>query len=771
MRFFNSAHNSPPNDTSASSLNPDAARRFTAFPPRRQSRRPSASRIAPNAAPRSILRQSSGDPSPTSPTKSSRSSHPNVLQPAHHAPPSTLSHDPGSPSSYKRPSLPTNLHPGTPLPSSSAHSSKRRPSCAPAAEDGSPRERFRSLPEAEIQHDRLRGHEPPSTAIPSRLRPGGNDPDTYAKSHPQRATHADGPSRKGFRDAHVQELSSRDVVAPPAAHVDVSKMPALAPKVHYRIILLRLKRVLRAQGLNIRDYVDPEDYEALHRQDVADREQRERDRAKAVNVRMGLEKWKDQRGLSAAGEPIHVFSAPMRETVAYASSTAILSGYRHDLPIVLFACVEELYRTGIYQPNLFRDLPNRARHVALLEAFNKPPLFGSHISLRTEATPTICALLGTWLKNLSEPILNSVLFTPFWQWCVKPSVQRDEARVRQEEDEEEENRVTAYLEGRRAPKISRRKIMERQSAYATEDEALEGPQIAVAQLILKLLPTHHFSVFVYLCSFFTQVPLCPENGMTEEDIGKMFGYEVFGGSRVASRLMMMWILKRWAKVSEGLLDAEEVEESRHQRENVEDAEIKKKIEEEDDIDAEAKADGLARRRKSLGAEPKSPAVLFDLAQYEAGSQGLREPDRLSLDHGSAVPIASSSKSRPRSADSDGSYSTVNTRYQSEAGSVETLPSSIGERQEVIDRKGKGRARDDGKEDDRAQLRSAHTSPVEGELASLDTRDSASRDSVHTDKEPSVPSVSMYFTPPTSFTSRPEVTTRKAASGPRDSLAC
>lgn len=30
----------------------------------------------------------------------------------------------------------------------------------------------------------------------------------------------------------------------------------------------------------------------------------------------------------------------------YASSTAILGGYQHDLPIVVFACVEELYRTG-----------------------------------------------------------------------------------------------------------------------------------------------------------------------------------------------------------------------------------------------------------------------------------------------------------------------------------------------------------------------------------------------------------------------------------------
>ncbi|KAA1476917.1 hypothetical protein DENSPDRAFT_743891, partial [Dentipellis sp. KUC8613] len=288
----------------------------------------------------------------------------------------------------------------------------------------------------------------------------------------------------------------------------------LVPKVHYRTLLLRLKRVLRAQGSNIKDYIDAEDIHALYVQDVGDREKRERDRVKIARVR------KD------------VFSAPLRESLGYASTTAILGGYRHDLPIVLFYCIEELYRTGIYRPNLFREIPNRSRHIALLESFNTAPLFGSQIALHIESTSTICALLSTYLKNMAEPILDSVLFTPFWQWCVKPSVQRDERRAQ-------------------------RAILERQNAYAAEDDELEGAQIAAAQLILKLLPTHHFSVLVYLCAFFTQVPLCPENGMTEEDVGKMFGYEVFGGSRVASRLMMAWVLKRWAKLSDGLMSAED----------------------------------------------------------------------------------------------------------------------------------------------------------------------------------------------------------------------
>ena len=73
---------------------------------------------------------------------------------------------------------------------------------------------------------------------------------------------------------------------------------------------------------------------------------------------------------------------------------------------------------------------------------------------------------------------------------------------------------------------------------------------------LRLLLTHSFSLIIYLCAFFTQVPLCPENGITFEDIGRIFGPPVFGGPVPAARRMMVWFLKRWNRVSDGLLDAE-----------------------------------------------------------------------------------------------------------------------------------------------------------------------------------------------------------------------
>jgi hypothetical protein len=80
--------------------------------------------------------------------------------------------------------------------------------------------------------------------------------------------------------------------------------------------------------------------------------------------------------------------------------------------------------------------------------------------------------------------------------------------------------------------------------------------VTVARDLLRLLPTHSFSLIVYLCAFFTQVPLCPENGITFEDIGRIFGLPVFGGPVPAARRMMVWFFKRWNRVSDSFLDAE-----------------------------------------------------------------------------------------------------------------------------------------------------------------------------------------------------------------------
>ena len=209
---------------------------------------------------------------------------------------------------------------------------------------------------------------------------------------------------------------------------------------------------------------------------------------------------------------------------------------------------------GIYKSGLFRDLPNRQRHHELKTLFDTAPAFGDGMNLRAESTADICALLLTYLKELPEPVLTPYLFNAFWNWCVRPSVKRDDERTRKEQDEDEELRARYFQTGQRPPRPSRRVLFEKARLRAAQDDVAETGQVAVARDLLRLLPTHSFSLIVYLCAFFTQVPLCPENGIAVEDIGRIFGPSVFGGPVPAARRMMVWFLKRWNRVSDGLLD-------------------------------------------------------------------------------------------------------------------------------------------------------------------------------------------------------------------------
>ncbi|KAH9957679.1 hypothetical protein BC827DRAFT_641802 [Russula dissimulans] len=325
--------------------------------------------------------------------------------------------------------------------------------------------------------------------------------------------------------------------------------PPLAPKWSHWDLVLHIKRVLHRDGKDIRDYVEAGQINELYHRDLDERARRERERGRMARMRAGQE-------APDPDETMHTFGVPLNESVFRSPATAILGGYRHDLPLVVFLCVEELYRTGIYKSGLFRDLPNRQRHHELSTLFDTQPAFGEGMSLRAESTADICALLLTYLKELPEPVLTPYLFNAFWNWCVRPSVKCEDERMRKEQDEEEELRVRFFQTGQRPPRPSRRVLFEKARLRAAQDDAAETGQVAVARDLLRLLPTHSFSLIVYLCSFFTQVPLCPENGITFEDIGRIFGPPVFGGPVPAARRVMVWFLKRWNCVSEGLLDAE-----------------------------------------------------------------------------------------------------------------------------------------------------------------------------------------------------------------------
>ena len=262
-----------------------------------------------------------------------------------------------------------------------------------------------------------------------------------------------------------------------------------------------------------------------------------------------------------------VFGTPLRKLTIYASTSTLLASRPLELPIVVVSCVEELYRTGLYQPSLFRTLPNPQRLRELVDAFNSERVpdgviltprpmaakrklgmrWGEHISLHLEATADICAVTSTFLMALPEPVFPPGLFEPMWEWC----------GVEEVNDVVEEVKGLP-VDGRYVPhavETSRPRMSERE-------------KVLVAQLLLHLLPAPNCDLLVYLMAFFSQVALVEkENGLGVKDLGAMFGESLFGGERngfgggtgaggeARGAKMMSWLLKRWGLISHHLFDA------------------------------------------------------------------------------------------------------------------------------------------------------------------------------------------------------------------------
>ncbi|KAF4615830.1 hypothetical protein D9613_012439 [Agrocybe pediades] len=259
-----------------------------------------------------------------------------------------------------------------------------------------------------------------------------------------------------------------------------------------------------------------------------------------------------------------ILGEPVRKASIYASTTMILGGREHQLPIVVINSVEELYRTGIYQPNLFCTLPNRQRLLELMNIFDSEEQipgslirsrnpsssssgsgtstlgFGSNISLHLESTPDISALLTTYLSSLPEPIMDQKVFEAIWDLC---GVEKDED---DEDDSDDEDFVddgggggghamhrkpdSSFRLSQRSRRRATRITIPLARTYTTPAES--ALEITLAQLLLHLLPSPNFSLILYLLAFFSQVALVRENGVGVEDPARMFGGRIFGGSAV-----------------------------------------------------------------------------------------------------------------------------------------------------------------------------------------------------------------------------------------------
>ncbi|KIL63784.1 hypothetical protein M378DRAFT_198656 [Amanita muscaria Koide BX008] len=268
-----------------------------------------------------------------------------------------------------------------------------------------------------------------------------------------------------------------------------------------------------------------------------------------------------------------VFGVSLHESSKHAFTSALFNGHDLRLPTVVFNCVEELYRTGVYQSNLFHTLPSRRRLSELVRIFNSPNPHHNYQSsnrnrrskvaeynatlLYLESTQDICALLTDYLYSLPEPIVPPYLLDAIW-----------EAGELNKEAEKYDFELGASL--------SIEASQCRQSAPSlvrTYTDECEATRIRIVQHLLCLLPSPNFSLLVYLFAFFSHVAMMQDvNGASLQELGRLFGKCIFGGrgrcqppskaqdgayNTKDGQLMMCWFLSRWGTLSNGLFDVSE----------------------------------------------------------------------------------------------------------------------------------------------------------------------------------------------------------------------
>ena len=206
-------------------------------------------------------------------------------------------------------------------------------------------------------------------------------------------------------------------------------------------------------------------------------------------------------------------------------------------------------------PGLFKDFPNppdRQNCKRLVAEYNRGPLWGDHYALEKESVSDICFLLITFLAGLPEPLIDPTITSPFFKWVVEPSCERDyEARVTiakqmMEELEDRTHRGTDIHVSSEDVEIPWTKADLQRLAV------LEKPQIAIAVVLLKLLPLAHFSLLIYLLRFFTELTVYPANGMSIKESVRLWAEKLIGGNE-ASRILE-WLLSRWDRLSTALFE-------------------------------------------------------------------------------------------------------------------------------------------------------------------------------------------------------------------------
>ncbi|KAK4686251.1 hypothetical protein P7C73_g3879, partial [Tremellales sp. Uapishka_1] len=226
------------------------------------------------------------------------------------------------------------------------------------------------------------------------------------------------------------------------------------------------------------------------------------------------------------------FGVPLNDAPVASWCTSLIGGQRHELPLIVFTVVEEIYRRGMSQPGIFRLAGDGNRISHLTKIFNLPPLYGDSLSIAHEPVHNLTGLVKRYIRDLPEPILDESLFRAFLAFCAEP-----------------------------------------------EPGVPLATRITAAQIILKLLPPLHFSLFVYLLAFLGQLPLFSENRLNVESISIIFGPAMCAarGKGISglgpssqrgvehdpdevsnlvnqSQVTLGWLLRHWSSISEKVLD-------------------------------------------------------------------------------------------------------------------------------------------------------------------------------------------------------------------------
>ena len=209
----------------------------------------------------------------------------------------------------------------------------------------------------------------------------------------------------------------------------------------------------------------------------------------------------------------------------------------------------------MYEPGLFKDFPNppdRQNCKKLVAEYNRGPMWGDHYALEKESVPDICFLLITFLAALNEPLIDPTIAPPFFRWVVEPSCKRDhEAREKIAKQMMEELEDRTYR-GTNIHVSSDDVEIPWTKADLQRLAVLEKPQIAIAVILLKLLPLAHFSLLIYLLRFFTELTVYPGNGMSIKESVRLWADQLIGG-KDGSRILE-WLLTRWDRLSEALFE-------------------------------------------------------------------------------------------------------------------------------------------------------------------------------------------------------------------------